>query len=97
MRNNNSEISDKCVSYTYLVVSEGEIQPHYVHASVEQSAHLLLVVAARSQRSNDARLALLQVHILKDVLEANARRVLTSWFTAGLNHFKVAIVWSVCM
>ena len=58
---------------TYLMITRGEIQSDNVHACVEQLTHLLLVLAALAQRADNRRLPLVQVDLLEDVLEANAR------------------------
>ena len=58
---------------TYLMITGGEIQSDNVHACVEQLTHLLLVLAALAQRADNRRLPLVQVDLLEDVLEANAR------------------------
>ena len=55
------------------MITKGEVQSNDVHAGVEHLTHGLWVIAARSKRSDNTRLTLIQIDLLKDVLETNAR------------------------
>jgi len=54
------------------VVTVREVETRYIHASVEHFDEHLSVPASWSQSANDLGLALRELNLLKDVLEADA-------------------------
>ena len=57
------------------MVTVREVETRYIHASVEHLDEHLYVPASRSQSADDLGLAMLELNLLKDVLEADATGV----------------------
>lgn len=68
------------------MITKGEVESADVHASVEHLAHLISIVAGRAQGADNACLALIEVHLLKDVLKSDTARVLTGRLASCFNH-----------
>ena len=60
---------------TYNVITVGEVETSDVHASVEHLHEHISVPAGRAERADDLGLAVLELDLLKDVLEADATGV----------------------
>ena len=54
------------------MITKAEVQSDNVHAGVKHLTHLLLIVARGAQRADNRSLTLVQIDLLKDVLEADA-------------------------
>ena len=60
---------------TYIVIAVREVETRHIHASVEHLDEHLYVPASRSQSADDLGLSMLELNLLKDVLEADATGV----------------------
>ena len=71
---------------TYPVFTTIEVETNNVGASFEQLAHLVGLLSCLTNSTDDSRLTLVQVDLLKDVLEPNSARVLASGLATRFNH-----------
>ena len=78
-------INSKCKG-PYLDVTIFEVKSSNVHACIKHLVHLLVLLTASSQSSNNGCFPLVQIDLLKDVLEPNPTGVLTDWFASCFDH-----------
>lgn len=69
-----------------LDVTIFEVKSSNVHACIKHLVHLLVLLTASSQSSNNGCFPLVQIDLLKDVLEPNPTGVLTDWFASCFDH-----------
>jgi hypothetical protein len=71
---------------SYFDITIFEVKTSNVHACIKHLVHLLVFLTASSESSNNGSFSLVQIDLLKDVLEPNAAGVLTDWFASRFDH-----------
>ena len=70
------------------MVSESKVKADDVRTSFNHLAHHVWLIGGGTKRCDDASLALVEVDLLKNVLESNPARVLAHWLAPRLYHLQ---------